>query len=436
MGMSRYNDKKTTKPRKKRIWKIALLAFLLVFAVAGAGLAYVMNQVSSVAESTQQELERGERSEYRDVDVDPREDPVSVLFLGLDTRDGDLSGLTDAMILVTFNPDDESVKMLNIPRDSLVDIPGRAQTDKINHAHAFGGIDLTLDTVEGLLDVPVDYFVSVNFDAFMEVVDEVGGIDVDAPMEVRDTDNATYGEIVIPKGEQTLDGEEALAYARMRKHDPEGDIGRGKRQKEIIESLIHETANVSNLTSFQPLLDTVERNTEMNIDFDTMMSLHHYADSLAEIESLNLDGSGIMRDDIYYYQLDEESLHDTRQRLKLHLEMIDEAEEYAPEQAPAEHEQVPEEAPVEEEPVEQEPNSEWEENEEQEQWNNAGGQNDGYEENYDGGAETEEAPQSNSEQQPGGQEQQPAENGGLNQHNEQAPAEEDNNAYDEEVHDW
>ncbi|SES41299.1 LCP family protein [Salipaludibacillus aurantiacus] len=326
MALSRVDSrqKKTKKPRS--FLKIALFTFLGVLIVAGSAVGYMIHQIMDVTSSAQQDLERGDRSEYREEVVNPDIDPVSVLFLGLDTRDGDLSGRTDAMVLVTFNPDEGTVKMLNIPRDTRVNIAGRYEQDKINHAHAFGGVDMTMDTVEQFLDIPVDYFVSLNFDAFMEIVDELNGIKIDSPMAFTETDNATYGTLTIQEGEQIVNGEKALAYVRMRKHDPQGDIGRGERQKEVIASIINEMATFSSITNFNSLMDTVERNLNTNATFNNIVSMHSYASELDNIESLSYDGTAITDNGIYYYQPDEQSVAETSQRLQKHLGIIEETE--------------------------------------------------------------------------------------------------------------
>lgn len=254
MAQSRIAIKQNKKKPMKRAMKVFLLVFLSLLLVGGLGLAYVIHKFAAVAADAQYELERGDRSSYRDGSVNPITDPVSILFLGLDSREGDLTGRTDAMVLATFNPSDKSIKMLNIPRDSMVEIPGRVRPDKINHAHAFGGLDLTINTVENLLDIPVDYFVSLNFDAFMEIIDALGGITIYSDRTFTERDNGTYGTITIHQGEQRLNGQEALAYVRMRKSDPRGDLGRGDRQKEVIEAIVDEAASFSSITRFNPIM--------------------------------------------------------------------------------------------------------------------------------------------------------------------------------------
>lgn len=328
-------SRKTPKKKSRPVMKTIIITFTVLLLIAGGALAYVANQVQNVTSDAQVNLERGTQSEYRETAVRPDVDPVSVLFLGLDTRDGDLSGRTDAMVLATFNPEDGSIKMVNIPRDSRVPIPGRAEQDKINHAHAYGGIDLTMETVEQLFDIPVDYFVSLNFDAFIEIIDEMNGVTVDSPFAFSETDNATYGTIIIREGEQTLDGEEALAYVRMRKQDPQGDLGRGERQKEVMESLVNELASFNSITNFNGLLGALGRNLNTNVSFGEIVDMHAYSSELDNIESLSYDGEGVMIDGVYYYQVDDYSLEQTRQRLQAHLGLIDEVDAmYAGEEAP------------------------------------------------------------------------------------------------------
>lgn len=313
-------EKKRKKRRSpfKRFVKVTLLTFLLLIIATGG---YAMWKINDVSQSAQVDLNRGEHSEYRDAAVNPNKDPFSVLILGLDTRDGDLSGISDAMVLATFNPKEGSIKMLNIPRDSQVEIVGRNRVDKINHAHAFGGVDMTLDTVENLFDIPVDYFVSLNFDAFMKIINELGGVNVDVPMTFTETDNATYGTLTIEEGPQTLNGQEALAYARMRKSDPRGDLGRGDRQKEIIESVIREAATFSSITRFGPLLDALEGNIYTNMSFNNVIGMHSYANELDQIESLSLEGDNHTENGVYYYRLREDALSETKNRLQRHLGM-------------------------------------------------------------------------------------------------------------------
>lgn len=292
---------------------------IVSFLVFGSAAAYYILKIANITDAANETLDRGEKSDKRDVAVNPKEDNISILFLGVDDRDGDLSGRTDAIVLATLNKGNGTIKMTSIPRDSLVDIPGRKNRDKINHAHAYGGTDLTIETIENLLDIPIDYFVKVNFTAFIEIVDALGGVEVDVPftfseMDSRDRKNA----ITIREGIQTLNGEEALAYARMRKKDPRGDIGRGERQQEIIKAIIKKSASISSITSYDEVLDSLEKHLSMNLTFGNIVSLHSYATKLNSIESLALEGEW---DGVSYIILKDESIEAVSNAFREHLEL-------------------------------------------------------------------------------------------------------------------
>ncbi|ADU31877.1 LCP family protein [Evansella cellulosilytica] len=323
MAQLRTEYKRKNKKRPNKFLRVSLFTLLGVLLLTGSVAAYMIIQAANAVSSAQTDLERGDRSDFRENIVQPGSDPISVLFLGLDSRDGDLRGRTDAMVLATFNPEDKSIKILNIPRDSRVEIVGRPGLDKINHAHAFGGLDMTIDTVENLLDIPVDYFVSLNFDAFMKVIDELGGVEVDVPFTFTEKDNQTYGTITLHEGVQTLNGEEALAYVRMRKSDPRGDLGRGDRQKEVIEAIIKKTASFSSITRFNPIMDSLEGNLKTNITFNNILSMHTFATDLGDIESLSFEGDNLTEGGVYFYELRPESVREISQRLQVHLNIIE-----------------------------------------------------------------------------------------------------------------
>ncbi|PRO65679.1 LCP family protein [Alkalicoccus urumqiensis] len=325
MVQSRVDMKRGRKKRSpfRRFVKIMMIVFVLLLVTAGGAAAYMATQLNNVTTSASQELERGERSEMREEAVTPSSDNVSILFLGVDDRDGDLSGRSDALLLATFNQEEGSVKVLSIPRDTLVDIPGRGE-DKINHAHAYDGVDLTIDTIEGLLDIPVDYFVTLNFVSFVEIVDIFDGVTVDSPMAFTEMDSDDNpGAIEIEEGEQTLDGEEALAYARMRKMDPEGDIGRGERQQQVLEALMRKGASFRSITRFDDVMGSLEEHLKTNLSFNDIVGMHSYATSMDSIESINFEGNHATYNNIYYYELTDASVEEISTELRRHLELED-----------------------------------------------------------------------------------------------------------------
>ncbi len=317
MTQSRINNRKR---RSRKILRAFMVLGILSFIVFGGTLIYFVSKISDVTTNTQQELVRGEKSEKREEAVSPSKDNISILFLGVDDRDGDLSGRTDALLLATFNRDDSSIKILSIPRDSLVSIPGRSNQDKINHAHAFGGLDLAVDTVEDFLDIPVDYYVKLNFDAFVEIIDALGGVELDIPFSFSEQDSqGNQGAISLTEGRHTLNGEEALAFVRMRKSDPRGDLGRGERQQEVIKAIIEKGASLSSITRYGDVLESVESHMTMNLSFGNIIALHSYASSINNIETLNFEGSDARINGTYYYEVDEASRQTISRLLRMHL---------------------------------------------------------------------------------------------------------------------
>ncbi|WP_141520961.1 LCP family protein, partial [Bacillus pseudomycoides] len=214
-------SKKKRSKRKSVKWFILIPFLLLIFGGVGYG-SFLYNKANAVVSDAYAKIEK---STKRDKEVEPLKDNISVLIMGVDGSDirkGQYGEAvrTDALLLATINKDDKSVKLVSIPRDSRVYIPSKKKLDKITHAHVFGGVESTRDTVERFLNVPVDYYVKFNFDSFVKIVDSLGGIDVDVPVAFTEQDSKDQaGMIHLEKGYQHLNGEQALALARTRKID-------------------------------------------------------------------------------------------------------------------------------------------------------------------------------------------------------------------------
>lgn len=323
--LTRTGKKKKRKLRKRAFFIIPLVVvFLTILSYA----TYLYIKAESVLSDSYEEDDR-EKSELRDEIVDPNVDNVSVLIMGVDAsnvRANADNSRTDTLMVATLNKDDKSVKLLSIPRDSYVYIPEVDYETKINHAHAFGGTKATIDTVENLLDIPIDYYVKVNFEAFIDVVNAVDGISVDVPYEFSEQDSKDKaGAIHLLPGEQDLDGEQALALARTRKMD--SDIERGKRQQEIIKSVVNKAVSVNSILKYDDILEAIGSNMTTNMTFSEMKSFISYGTKGKNLnfETLTLDGMDYQPSNTYYWKLDEESLEETKQSLKRHLDIKDTA---------------------------------------------------------------------------------------------------------------
>ncbi|EFQ23886.1 cell envelope-related transcriptional attenuator [Aminomonas paucivorans DSM 12260] len=174
---------------------------------------------------------------------------VNILLLGEDNVEG--SHRTDSIALAAVDLDAKSARVLSLPRDTRVEIPGHGW-QKLNHSYAFGGVDLLRSTVSKNLGVPIHYYILLDYGTFPRMVDIIGGVDLHVPKRLRYVDRAGHLNIDIPAGEQHLDGERALHFVRFR-HDALGDIGRVQRQQQFIKAALAKLKQPEYLTRIPDL---------------------------------------------------------------------------------------------------------------------------------------------------------------------------------------
>ncbi|WP_342433488.1 LytR family transcriptional regulator [Neobacillus sp. FSL H8-0543] len=300
--------------KKRRKWLKVTGIVLLVLLVVAGGYAYTVYQSLKSAVNTMHEpIERTSEKRPEPVEL-VEKDPFSVLMLGVDSTTD--KGRSDTIIVLTVNPTTNSVKMLSIPRDTRTEIVGKGYDDKINHAHAFGGVEMAMDTVENFLDIPIDYYMKVNMEGFKDIVDAVGGVTVDNTLDF------SVEKVNFPLGEITLNGEEALAFTRMRKQDPNGDFGRNTRQRQIIQAVIKEGASISSLVNFSDIFQSVGTNVKTNLTFDQLVDIQkNYKTASSNIEQLEIKGSGTKINGIYYLAIPQEEQQRIQNLLKTELEL-------------------------------------------------------------------------------------------------------------------
>ncbi|ALV22703.1 MAG: LCP family protein [Carnobacterium sp.] len=252
-------------------------------------------------------------------------DPFSVLLLGVDKRPGDV-GRADSIIIATINPETEDVRLLSIPRDTRVTLPD-GRIDKINASYAYGGIPMTVETIENFLNIPIHYYAQINMQGLVVLVDALGGITVDSPLEfdVQDIEDKE-GEIHIDKGIQHLNGDQALGYARMRYDDPAGDWGRQERQREVVTEIINETISIKSLTNFSKIFNAVGPNVETSFKGRDLWAIAtNYTSASQHIETLQLEGEEAYEyfpsygQDVFVWLPDEVKLVALKEELRQHL---------------------------------------------------------------------------------------------------------------------
>ncbi|MGH2281796.1 LCP family protein [Enterococcus faecalis] len=302
-----------------KLWKKVVLGFLSVLLVVVAGVCAYGIKMYSDANSTingiyQSVNRKSNKGATANIDA---QEPFSVLLMGIDT--GDLGrteqGRSDTTMVVTINPKENKSTMISLDRDILTDIVGNDTQDKLNHAYAFGGAEMAINTVQELLDIPIHHYVSINMKGLKDLIDAVGGIEVDNTIG-----EFTLDGITVPAGKIKLDGTTGLAYARMRHEDPEGDVGRQRRQREVVEKIVRKVMSFDGVSKYRKILDAVEANVKTDLTWDDMMDIQSkYLSAFKTIDSEQLQGYSATIDDIYYQVLDPNSLYKTQTTLRKQL---------------------------------------------------------------------------------------------------------------------
>ncbi len=245
---------------------ISFLVFSLIFLEFGD---FLLGQKSTVAVDENDEgLDLGD-----DNTIEQKvKNEILFLLMGVDAKDVKKSKgrRTDTMMLVKVNFDTGEINLLSIPRDTRVAVKGKQ--DKITHAHAYGGVELTMKTVRDFLNLDIDYYVKVDYQIVMDIVDEIGGVTIEVPRRMKYDDPKADPplHIDIPKGLQTLDGKNAHDFLRWRKNNDgtgyvDGDVGRIQAQQMFMKELIKQTLKLKNIPKIPRLINTYFDNVETNI---------------------------------------------------------------------------------------------------------------------------------------------------------------------------
>lgn len=217
-------------------------------------------------------------------------DPVNILLLGTDDRPDDVGpARTDTIILLTLDPRSSTAGMLSFPRDIWINIPGYNTAGKINTAYGMGeqtqagsGPQVVMNTISSFIGYPIDYYVRINFQGFVETVDLIGGVDIMVPKTIHDEEYPTsdYGveTFHLDAGLQHMDGETALKYARTRHADD--DYARSRRQQDVIRAVLDKVTRADMIASLLPrawqLVNTMRSSIDTNIPIPVQIELATY----------------------------------------------------------------------------------------------------------------------------------------------------------------
>lgn len=303
-----FQRKAANNIKRKRSW--LGIAVQLAIIAGALYLLVLFPKATSTLDEIHEPLVREASPKREEKIVLENKDPLSVLLLGVDEREDD-RGRSDTMVVLAINPEKESTKMISIPRDTYTEIVGLGMKDKINHAYAFGGIEMSLATTEKLLDIPIDYVVQLNMEGFEDIVNALDGISVDNAFAFDD----------FPAGEITLSGSEALDYVRMRKNDPDGDFGRQNRQKQVVKSIMVQAVSATTLFNYPKIFDALGDNVKTNMEFNEMIDVQkNYRNATKEVEQLSFEnGYGETIGGIWYYMMDQQELAKVQTAMKAQL---------------------------------------------------------------------------------------------------------------------
>ncbi len=304
---------------KKVVLAIVGVILAMTLVVVGIGVKLYLDVQNSM-DRTYESVERTHNADGKNgAAAAPdlkQQQPFSVLLLGVDTGEYGRTdqGRSDSMMVAVVNPKKEHTALLSIARDTYVPIVGYGKDDKINHAYAFGGTAMSMDTVESYLDIPINYYVSINMKGLEDLVDAVGGVTIGNDIQF------TQGDYTFNHGKISLDGPAALAYSRMRKEDPRGDYGRQERQRTIVMAIVKKVLTMDGITNYPKILEAIEANMKTNMSFDDMKKIAlDYRSAFGSVAPDQLKGEGFMQDNISYQRVSEDELKRVQNNLKQEL---------------------------------------------------------------------------------------------------------------------
>lgn len=323
--------KKTKSTKRKKIW-LSVLAFVIV---AGIG-SFIFrkelmifgfdNVVAPAIEQTLKEsyvpLEEAENPGLQ-ITTDNKNNPFSLLLLGTDQR-GKENGLSDSIIYTVIRPEDNKALFVSIPRDSYAEIigaenvKGARKKNKINSAHSYGGPQMSVDTVKNLLNVPIEYYATINFNGLVGVTDALGGVELPIT-KVIENKSPDHEKLRIEPNKPIYSGAEALMYVRYRE---DSDFKRTERQRIFLKSALDRMKKIDNILNIQNIIEIAGSNFKTNMKSDFILDLAKKViieGGTPEITSHMMLGEGNHTDQ-WYYILDEDDIKHTHDMIEIWLD--------------------------------------------------------------------------------------------------------------------
>ena len=307
------NDKKGVKK------VIIIVSSILIFLVLGS-IVYFYSFLSSLNHKN-----NGKMS------ITPKEvksnEPINILLLGVDIGEPGkaatkVRGRTDTMMVVNYNILEDKLSIVSIPRDTLITLNNKRE--KINAAHAIGGVKASIDAVENLLGIDINYYAMIDYSGFRELVDALGGIDMDITRNMNYDDPSQNLSIHFKKGEKVhLDGKKAEEFFRWRKNNDgtgfaDGDLGRIQNQHLFIKKVMEKVKSPTTLVRIPKILKTIPKYMDTNMEADSIIKYGYKIKGLSDenIKTATLKGEAKYIKGISYFIYNKEKNKEILSTLK------------------------------------------------------------------------------------------------------------------------
>ncbi|AYC30825.1 LytR family transcriptional regulator [Paenisporosarcina cavernae] len=299
------------------------LSVVLIFGI------FTIVQLKNAFDKSSVDLVReGDKSELRDEAVILSDDPISILLLGIEDYSSESeNSRADTQLLVTLNPSTHEMTMVTIPRDTRVHIENAGDftgIHKINSAYTYGQITgygaskLQIETIEKLLNIPIDYFIAVKFDGFRDIVNALDGVDIDVKEAFWEENFYDKTRIDFKKGLTHLNGEEALAFVRMRERPVNSIYSRDERQRQFLEVIITQAVSAKTLFTIGEISDILGDNVQTDFQVKDLYALQKQYVQLnnLSIRTLEIEGSNQYVGKSAFYLPEKNSLEEVSQKLR------------------------------------------------------------------------------------------------------------------------
>lgn len=293
-GKKKKGKKKKGKKKKNKfttaVFIIVLVCLMFLFGWIGYVGAYLYPLLTggNDADETKAPITEEQKAAFAS-------GQITVLMMGSDRREGDKVSRSDTLMVAFVDLDQKQIRLLSMPRDTYVTIPTTGEQTKLNHAYAYGGVDLVKQTLESNFGIKCDYYLDVDFQGFIDVIDALGGITVDVPRDMYYPDEG----IDLTAGVQELDGNKALQFCRFRS-DGQGDLGRIDRQQAFLVALKEKMFSAGTLLKIPDICSAVMENMETDFTGTQILQILLQFKNGVDFQTYQPDNIPEYKDDISY----------------------------------------------------------------------------------------------------------------------------------------